>query len=99
MSEDAPIPPPHETVEGLDPRALFARGAERFDVSALLRAWEPPPIEEAAQLFPQYELLAFIGRGGMGAVYRAQQPNLDRLVAIKLMPAEAAADDAFAARF
>jgi len=95
-----PEPPSRqETVAGLDPRKLFARAAERFDVSALLRAWEPPSVEQIAALFPHYEVLALVGRGGMGAVYRARQPGLERDVAIKLVPAEAAADEEFSARF
>ena len=39
-----------------------------------------------------YEILARIGEGGMGVVYRARDPRLDRQVAIKLLPAEMAAD-------
>jgi serine/threonine protein kinase len=32
-----------------------------------------------------YEIVEELGRGGMAAVYRAYQPNMDRFVAIKLI--------------
>ncbi len=59
----------------------------------------PPTPAELAALLPQYEIEALIGRGGMGAVYRGKQAPLDRPVAIKLLPAELAANAEFVNRF
>jgi serine/threonine protein kinase len=46
-----------------------------------------------------YEVLAQIGVGGMGEVYRATDTNLKRAVAIKVLPASVAADAERLARF
>jgi serine/threonine protein kinase len=46
-----------------------------------------------------YTIEALAGRGGMGLVYRARQERLDRLVAIKVIAPEFAADEAFRIRF
>jgi serine/threonine protein kinase len=59
----------------------------------------PPSPAKLARHFPQLEIIELIGRGGMGAVYRARQPSLDRLVALKILPPGVAGDASFAERF
>jgi serine/threonine protein kinase len=46
-----------------------------------------------------YEITEFIGAGGMGEVYRAHDSNLNRVVALKLLPADLADDPEQLRRF
>ena len=48
-----------------------APGTQPRTVSS--RMWQPPSVEELQHALPQYEVQAFIARGGMGAVYRGVQ--------------------------
>src|SRR6476469_6397598 len=51
-----------------------------------------------ARLGP-YEILALLGAGGMGEVYKSRDTRLDRTVAIKILPETFAADPQFRERF
>ena len=55
-------------------------------------------LQVGARLGP-YEIVAAIGAGGMGEVYRALDTRLDRTVAIKVLPSEFSADPDRLARF
>jgi serine/threonine protein kinase len=97
---NTPEDDPEETLKGINAADLLARGLESAKAATgNPQAWQPPTPEELAVLLPQYEIESLLGRGGMGAVYRGKQAALDRAVAIKLLPAELAADAEFMSRF
>ncbi|HRT97175.1 MAG TPA: serine/threonine-protein kinase, partial [Planctomycetota bacterium] len=46
-----------------------------------------------------FELVAALGKGGMGTVLKARQVSMDRLVALKILPKKLAENEAFVQRF
>ena len=56
------------------------------------------PLGPGAKLGP-YEILAAIGAGGMGEVYRAKDTRLDRTVAVKVLPEHLATNPELRERF
>jgi predicted Ser/Thr protein kinase len=74
---------PGESIEG-DP------SVEKIDIA---------DAAEVARRLPQFEILELLGRGGMGVVYKARQIQLDRIVALKILPPDDAASPDFVERF
>lgn len=85
--------------QGLCPHCVMAAGFETDFIQKNSRTGKVPLPAELAGHFPQFEMIKLLGRGGMGWVYQARQKNLDRLVALKVLPPEVGRDPEFAERF
>ena len=53
----------------------------------------------AGETLGRYQIVDLLGAGGMGEVYRALDTELDRVVAVKVLPKEVASDSARLSRF
>jgi serine/threonine-protein kinase len=77
------------------PRCLLLLGMSATAPSVAAAA----NVDDGPRRFGRYELLAPVGRGAMGVVWKARDPSLDRVVALKLIAAGQFADAAEIGRF
>jgi hypothetical protein len=89
---------PEDSAHGLCPRCVFAKALAPTADGGFI-SYVPPSLEAVRAAFPHLEVTALIGSGGMGAVFKARQPQLDRFVALKILPADLAGQPGFSERF
>ncbi len=86
-------------LSGLCPNCLLKQGLKGPPAEGI-KTFEPPSLESLAKTMRGiFEPIESIGRGGMGAVFKGRQCSLNRIVALKVMPPQAADGGSIIHRF
>ena len=98
---DCGAPLPAHEPQPVCPRCIFQRFAKTGSTVYTPESMPTKAVIEPAgrDFHEEYELLGEIGRGGMGVIYKAHQPRLNRVVAIKVIHAAELAGEAARRRF